>query len=130
MSPTNCSVLLDFTYQGEEISFQRPWKRLTVKEAILEYGDIDARSLADRDLAYAYAEKIGLDLPEDIGYGKLIIEIFEEVAEDQTDTADFHHRLSHGGFALSRKNDQDPEVVDRFEFLLRWAGDWPTHFPS
>src|ERR1039457_214262 len=66
---------LEFTYQRESISFERPWKRLTVKEAILEYGDITPRALADRDLTYAYAKEIGLAVPAEIGYGKLLIEI-------------------------------------------------------
>src|SRR5476651_413077 len=72
---------LDFTCQGESVSFRRPWRRLTVREAILEYGDVDARQLNDRELALAYARSIGLDMPTDIGYGKLLMEIFEEVAE-------------------------------------------------
>jgi lysyl-tRNA synthetase, class II len=107
---------LDIVYQGEKISFQRPWKRLTVTEAILEYGDIPARSLADRDLAYAYAKSIGLDLPEDIGYGKLIIEIFEEVAETKLTQPTFITAYPAEVSPLSRKNDHDPEIVDRFEF--------------
>jgi lysyl-tRNA synthetase, class II len=108
---------LDFTCQGEAISFQRPWKRLTVQEAILEHGDIDARSLADRDLAYAYAQKIGLDLPPEIGYGKLIIELFEEVAETRLIQPTFITAYPTEVSPLSRKNDHDPEVVDRFEFF-------------
>jgi lysyl-tRNA synthetase class 2 len=107
---------LDIVYQGEKISFQRPWRRLSVSEAILEYGDIDARSLADRDLAYAYAKKIGLDLPDDIGYGKLIIEIFEEVAEARLVQPTFITAYPTEVSPLSRKNDHDPEIVDRFEF--------------
>jgi lysyl-tRNA synthetase, class II len=107
---------LDIFYQGEKISFQRPWKRLTVKEAILEYGDIDSRSLEDRDLAYAYARKIGLELPQDIGYGKLIIEIFEEVAETRLIQPTFITAYPTEVSPLSRKNDHDPEIVDRFEF--------------
>jgi lysyl-tRNA synthetase class 2 len=108
---------LDFSYQGMEISFQRPWKRFTVKEAILEYGDIDAKSLEDRDMAYAYAKKIGLDLPEDIGYGKLITEIFEEVAETKLIQPTFITAYPTEVSPLSRKNDHDPEIVDRFEFF-------------
>ena len=108
---------LDFTYQGMEISFQRPWKRLTVKEAILEYGDIDAKSLEDRDLAYAYAQRIGLDLPADIGYGKLITEIFEEVAEAKLIQPTFITAYPTEVSPLSRKSDKDPEIVDRFEFF-------------
>ncbi|AJE03727.1 lysine--tRNA ligase [Geobacter pickeringii] len=108
---------LDFTYQGVEISFQRPWKRLTVKEAILEYGAIDAKSLEDRDLAFAYAQRIGLDLPADTGYGKLITEIFEEVAEPKLIQPTFITAYPTEVSPLSRKNDHDPEIVDRFEFF-------------
>jgi lysyl-tRNA synthetase class 2 len=108
---------LDFTYQGLGISFNRPWKRLTVREAILEYGDIDAKSLEDRDLAYAYARQIGLDLPQDIGYGKLITEIFEEVAETKLIQPTFITAYPTEVSPLSRKSDQDPEIVDRFEFF-------------
>jgi lysyl-tRNA synthetase, class II len=39
---------LDFNYQGASISFQRPWKRLSVKEAIIEYGGVDAKTVNDR----------------------------------------------------------------------------------
>lgn len=109
---------LDFSYQGNEVSFQRPWKRLTVREAILEYGDVDARQLDDRDLALAYARSIGLDLPSDIGYGKLLMEIFEEVAEHKliqpTFVTDYPTEVS----PLSRKNDHNPYIVDRFELII------------
>ncbi|HEY6837839.1 MAG TPA: lysine--tRNA ligase [Geobacteraceae bacterium] len=108
---------LDFTYQGEAISFKRPWRRLTVKEAILEYGDISAKALEDRDLAYAYAQKLGLELPADIGYGKLITEIFEEVAETKLIQPTFITAYPTEVSPLSRKNDHDPDIVDRFEFF-------------
>lgn len=107
----------EVSYQGDTISFKRPWKRLTVREAILEYGSIDAKSLADRDLAYSYAKSIGLDLPEDVGYGKLITEIFEEVAEAKLIQPTFITSYPTEVSPLSRKNDQDPDIVDRFELF-------------
>lgn len=107
---------LEIVYQGEKINFERPWKRLTVKEAILEYGSISARALADRDLACAYAKDIGLDIPSDMGYGKLLIEIFEEVAEARLNQPTFITAYPTEVSPLSRKNDHDPEIVDRFEF--------------
>ncbi len=108
---------LDITCQGTPISFRRPWKRLTVIEAILEYGAIDAKSLADRDLAYSYARSLGLALPEDVGYGKLVTELFEEVAESKLIQPTFITAYPTEVSPLSRKNDQDPEVVDRFELF-------------
>lgn len=109
---------LDFTCQGLEISFKRPWRRLTVKEAILEYGDIDRKQLDDRDLALAYARSIGLDLPDTIGYGKLLMEIFEEVAEHKLIQPTFVTAYPTEVSPLSRKNDHDPEIVDRFELMI------------
>jgi len=109
---------LDFTCQGMDVSFKRPWRRLTVKEAILEYGDIDQKQLADRDLALAYARSIGLDLPDSIGYGKLIMEIFEEVAEHKLIQPTFVTAYPTEVSPLSRKNDHDPEIVDRFELMI------------
>jgi lysyl-tRNA synthetase class 2 len=109
---------LNFTNQGLEISFQRPWKRLTVREAILEYGDIDQKHLDDRELAFAYARSIGLDLPPDIGYGKLIMEIFEEVAEHKLIQPTFITAYPTEVSPLSRKNDHNPDLVDRFELII------------
>ena len=109
---------LEFSYQGIDISFERPWKRFTVREAILEYGDIDEKSLDDRDLAYAYARKLGLELPEDIGYGKLIVEIFEEVAEEKLIQPTFITSYPTEVSPLSRRSDKDPDVVDRFELFI------------
>jgi len=109
---------LDFACQGLTISFQRPWRRLTVKEAILEYGDIEAKKLDDRDLALAYARSIGLSLPDDISYGKLLMEIFEEVAEHKLIQPTFVTAYPTEVSPLSRKNDHDPEIVDRFELMI------------
>lgn len=108
---------LDFSYGGEPISFQRPWQRFTVKEAILHHGEIDAKSLEDRDLAYAYSQKIGLQLSEDVGYGRLITEIFEEVAESKLIQPTFITNYPTEVSPLSRKSDLDPDYVDRFEFF-------------
>ena len=109
---------LDLSYQGLEISFQRPWKRLSVRDAILEYGDIDQKHLDDRELALAYARSIGLDLSEEISYGKLLMEIFEEVAEHKLIQPTFVTNYPTEVSPLSRKNDHDPYVVDRFELMI------------
>ncbi len=110
---------LDFSYQGLEISFARPWRRMTVREAILEYGDIDDKELSDRELALNYARGIGLDhLHDDISYGKLLMEIFEEVAEHKLIQPTFVTSYPTEVSPLSRKNDLNPDVVDRFELMI------------
>lgn len=108
---------LEFSYQGELICFARPWKRLTVKEAIIEYGGVPAKTVNDRELALVYGRSLGLDLPDTIGYGKLITEIFEEVAEPQLIQPTFITAYPTEVSPLSRKSDHDPDFVDRFEFF-------------
>jgi len=109
---------LAFSNQGLTISFERPWKRLTVRDAILAYGDIEAKQLDDRDLALAYARSIGLALPDRIGYGKLMMEIFEEVAEHKLIQPTFITAYPTEVSPLSRKSDLDPDIVDRFELII------------
>src|SRR5512137_1245633 len=109
---------LDFTNQGMDISFQRPWRRLTVRDAILEYGDVEPHQLDDRELALVYARSIGLDLPAEIGYGKLLMEIFEEVAEHKLIQPTFITAYPTEVSPLSRKNDHNPDIVDRFELII------------
>jgi lysyl-tRNA synthetase, class II len=109
---------LDFINQELEISFQRPWRRLTVRDAILKYGDIEPRQLDDHELALTYARSIGLDLPTNIGYGKLMMEIFEEVAEHKLIQPTFITAYPTEVSPLSRKNDHNPDIVDRFELII------------
>ncbi len=89
-----------------------------MKEAIVKYGDIDPTVLEDREAAFACAEKLGLELDRNIGYGKLITEIFEEVAEPKLWNPTFITEYPTEVSPLSRKNDADPAVVDRFELMV------------
>ena len=109
---------LKFTYGEKEVDLKRPWQRLTVKEAVLKYGDIDASDLGDRDCLLAYAKRLGLELDKNISYGKLLTEVFDEVAEPQLWQPTFITQYPTEVSPLSRKNDQDSSIVDRFELFV------------
>lgn len=109
---------LDFNYQGLDISFKSPWKRITVRDAILEYADIDAKQLDDRELCLAYAKSIGLDFPDSIGHGKLMMELFDELVEHKLLQPTFVTSYPTEVSPLSRKNDHNPDIVDRFELII------------
>ena len=70
---------LTFSYGEREVDLQRPWQRLTVREAVLKYGEVSAADIDDHDKLFAYAESLGLELDKNIGYGKLLTEVFDEV---------------------------------------------------
>ncbi|MEA3465287.1 MAG: lysine--tRNA ligase [Thermodesulfobacteriota bacterium] len=106
------------SYGGREVDMTAPWQRLTVNEAIVKYGEISMEDLEDPAKALAYARKLGLDFDDTIGYGKLLTELFDEVAEPQLWNPTFVTEYPTDVSPLSRRNDENPEVVDRFELFV------------
>jgi len=109
---------LQFKYGERDVDLSRPWQRLTVREAVLKYGDIDAANVDDRDQLMAYAKKLGLELDNNVSYGKLLTEVFDTVAEPELWHPTFITQYPTEVSPLSRKNDDNPEVVDRFELFV------------
>lgn len=109
---------LKFAYGEREVDLSRPWQRLTVGEAVVKYGKISAEDVKDHAKLLAYAKSLGLDLDSRIGYGKLLTEVFDEVAEPHLWNPTFITSYPTEVSPLSRKNDKNPEVVDRFELFI------------
>lgn len=109
---------LKFPYGEQEVDLTAPWDRLTVREAVAKYGDISLVDLEDRDKLFAYAKKLGLELDQSIGHGKLLTEVFDEVAEPNLWNPTFVTEYPTEVSPLSRRNDANPEVVDRFELFV------------
>ena len=109
---------LKFSYGGKEVDLTRPWARLSVREAIAKYGEVDPAMLEDRTQALAYGRSLGLELEDRIGHGKLLTELFDAVAEPKLWNPTFITEYPTEVSPLSRKNDLNPEVVDRFELFV------------
>lgn len=105
-------------YGGKEVDLTPPWDRLTLKESIVKYGQVEMEVLGDRDKSLAYAEKLGLELDKKIGHGKLLAEIFDVVVEPKLWQPTFITEYPTEISPLSRKNDANPDVVDRFELFI------------
>lgn len=107
------------TYQGETFDFSKPFARLTVEEAILKYNpEIDPDRLRDRDYLVDWCGKLGIPVKDNYGSGKLQIEIFEKTAESQLREPTFITGYPTEVSPLSRRNDGDPFITDRFEFFV------------
>ena len=106
-------------YQGEEFDLSEPFARRTVEEVILHFNpDIDKSKLRDRDYLVGVCEKLGVPVKDGYGPGKLQIEIFEKTGEDNLRTPTFVTQYPTEVSPLSRCNDDDPFVTDRFEFFV------------
>jgi len=109
---------LVFSYGGREVDLTPPWDRLTVREAIVKYGNIEPAVLEDREKLLQISAGLGLELEKNIGHGKLLTEIFDAVAEPKLWHPTFITEYPTEVSPLSRKNDANPEVVDRFELFI------------
>ena len=106
-------------YQGQDYDLSQPFARMSVFESILHFNPgIDAAELSDESAARAIASGLGIPLKDSWGLGKVQLEIFEKTVEDHLDQPIFITEYPTEVSPLSRRNDDDPFVTDRFEFFL------------
>ncbi len=106
-------------YQGESIELSGSFARMTVAEVIQRFNpDIDESKLRDRDYLVGVCEKLKIPVKDSYGPGKLQIEIFEKTGEENLRQPTFVTQYPTEVSPLSRCNDDDPFVTDRFEFFV------------
>jgi lysyl-tRNA synthetase class 2 len=110
---------LQVTYQGHVYDLSKPFRRVTIEEAIIENNPgIDPLSLRDPTYLRKICEKLGASVSAQDGPGKLQMEIFEKTAEHTFIEPTFAYAYPAEVSPLSRANDADPFLTDRFEFFF------------
>jgi lysyl-tRNA synthetase, class II len=110
---------LELVYQGRSYDLSQPFRRLTVEQAIIENNPgIDPLSLRDPTYLRKRCDQLGIAYTRDDGPGKLQIELFEKTAEATLLDPTFVYAYPLEVSPLSRPNDTDPFVADRFEFFI------------
>ena len=109
---------LKFTYQGMEIDLTPPWKRLSVKDALLQMSGMEPDDLTDRTKSINFARKVGCDVEETDAQGKIHMAIFDEVVEKKLIQPTFVTDYPVAVSPLARRSDTNPELVDRFELYI------------
>ncbi len=106
-------------YGDWTFDFAQPFARLTMTEAILRYGDgIVPADLATPDAALQLADRLGITVEAGWGYGRVITELFDAVAEKQLIQPTFITEYPAEVSPLARRNDANPDITDRFEFFI------------
>ena len=106
-------------YQGENFDFEQPFTRLSVADAIIQHNpQLDSAQLRDPDYCRKVAADLGIRTQASWGAGKLQIEIFEATAEEKLIQPTFITAYPTEVSPLSRCNDDDPFITDRFEFFV------------
>ncbi|MEK6289483.1 MAG: lysine--tRNA ligase [Acidobacteriota bacterium] len=115
-------------YGELRIDFTHPWKRLTMREAVIHYwADTQERptfedlSTSEGILRWAERdENLRSQIPHlrSLDYGHLLGEMFEHVAEAKLISPTFITEFPTELSPLSKQNQDDPRFVDRFELFI------------
>jgi lysyl-tRNA synthetase class 2 len=105
------------TFGEHKIDFKAPYKRVTMRQAIIDFTGFDIHGKTEDELRVA-AKNMGIAVDETMGKGKLIDEIFGEKCEGNyiqpTFITDYPKEMS----PLCKVHRDNPELTERFELMV------------
>ncbi|AEA43364.1 lysine--tRNA ligase [Fluviicola taffensis] len=105
------------TFNEHNISFKAPYKRVTMRQSIIDFTGFDIAGKSEDELRAA-AKGMGIPVDDTMGKGKLIDEIFGEKCEGNyiqpTFITDYPKEMS----PLCKTHRDNPELTERFELMV------------
>ncbi|MFV0156001.1 lysine--tRNA ligase [Empedobacter falsenii] len=105
------------TFGEHKINFKAPYKRVTMRQAIIDFTGFDIYGKSEAELFEA-AKSMGIEVDDTMGKGKLIDEIFGEKCEGNyiqpTFITDYPKEMS----PLTKQHRDNPELTERFELMV------------
>jgi lysyl-tRNA synthetase class 2 len=105
-------------YQGSTIDFTPPWKRISFFNSLREIGGVPEEVIREKARATAFARSKEIHLPEKESHGKILTKLFDQLVEPQLIHPTFVLGYPIDVSPLSRRNDRDPQITDRFELFI------------
>jgi lysyl-tRNA synthetase, class II len=107
-------------FGDHEINLKGPYARHTMREAVAKYTNSSLDQINERSHLLALLKDSDLDQKKlaNLSWGKLLVHCFEELVEAKLIQPTFITEYPTEVSPLSRRNDENPEFVDRFEFFM------------
>ncbi len=109
---------LKIPYQGAELDFTPPFARITMEDAVAKKLDMSKEEIRKGDATKNWLRQKGVKLFESDGWGKALAAVFEETVEHELMNPTFVTQFPIEVSPLSRRNEADPELADRFELIV------------
>jgi len=107
------------SYQGQGYDLEKPFARMTVKQAIVRCNEgVNPADLDDLAALKRLAERLAVPVKAGDRAGQIQIEIFEKTVEARLREPTFITAYPTAVSPLARRNDADPSVTDRFELFI------------
>ena len=109
---------LSFDYQGRNIDLTPPWQSIDFRSSLMEMGNVPPEVLFDREKALNMSTSMGGVHDRTDNLGKALAKIFDVTVEPNLWQPTFVTGFPRDISPLSRTNDLDSDIVDRFEFFI------------
>ncbi|AGK51859.1 lysine--tRNA ligase [Bacillus sp. 1NLA3E] len=105
-------------YGEYEVDLKPEWKRLHMVDAIKEFTGADFWQEMSVEEARELAKEHGVEINNNMLYGHIVNEFFEQKIEDKLIQPTFIYGHPVEISPLAKKNDEDPRFTDRFELFI------------
>ncbi|EFT0415256.1 lysine--tRNA ligase [Campylobacter upsaliensis] len=106
------------TFDDKIIDFSKPFERISYKEALKKYGNLDKELIENKEQILNKLKNDGFEANEKLDLGHLQAELFDHYVEDKlinpTFIIDFPISIS----PLSRRSEKDENIAERFELFI------------
>ena len=112
---------LQIQYGDDIIDLEKPFKRITMLDAVKEYSGVDFSTIATDEEAKAVAKEKGIEFEDHHKRGDILNLFFDEFVEEHLVQPTFvmDHPLEIS--PLTKKKPTNPDYVERFEFYIKGA---------
>ena len=105
------------TFGEHEIDFKAPYKRVTMRQAIIDFTGFDIDGKSEEELRQACIDN-GIEVDDSMGKGKLIDELFGEKCEGNYIQPTFIIDYPKAMSPLTKVHRDNPELTERFELMV------------
>lgn len=105
-------------YQGQELDLGRPWRRVSMVEAVREVKGVDFSVEMSDEEAIRLAKEHHVKVEPGMGFGHIVNQFFETFVEETLIEPTFITGHPVAISPLAKKSAADPRFTDRFELFI------------
>lgn len=105
-------------YQGNEIEYKRPWRRIKLAELFKKYTGVNFHDIDTLEKATKLAKKLGVSIQDYMTDGEILLEIFEKKCTTELIQPTFVYDYPADFYPLAKRKADDPRFVESFDIYV------------
>ena len=105
-------------YQDRTIDFSPPWPRISLTDSLKDMAGVGEGVFESKEQAEEFAKECQISLSQRDGHGKILTKLFDHLVEPELIRPTFIIGYPTETSPLSRRNEENPDIVDRFELFI------------